>query len=294
MKPRVIRPASHEEWLAERNKGIGASEVGAILGISPFETPFSLWLKKTGQVPPEPENMAMKLGHLLEPAVCQLWEEATGEKVIKASAADIIYVHPEYDYMRATPDRIVRGRKKLVEIKTTVTQVDPEDIYPHWIAQCQMQMYVTGIHDCDLAYLVQGRYFGYVHVPYDPEFAEFIAERVKEFWNESVIGGKEPDLISVADFTMKGSEPGTTIDADEETLSHLLSTVELNAEIAVAEAARDAHKDAVKLYMGEAETLTVNGKAIATWKTGARGRIFLLKKNNIEEIQNNNSENVLK
>ena len=288
MKARVIRPASHEEWLKEREYGIGASEVGAILGLSPFETPFSLWLKKTKQVEPDPENQAMKMGHLLEPVVAQLWEEATGEKVIKASAADIIYVHPEYDFMRATPDRVVRGRKKLLECKTTVTEVDGDDIFPHWLAQCQFQMYVTGIHDVDLAWLVKGRYFGYINVPYDPEFAEFIAERVKEFWNDCVIGGKEPDLISVNDFAMKGSDPGTTIDADEETLSHIISAVKLNADISVAEAARDAHKDAVKLYMGESETLTVNGKAIATWKTGARGRIFLLKNKNIEEIQNNN------
>ena len=288
MKARVIRPASHEEWLKEREYGIGASEVGAILGLSPFETPFSLWLKKTKQVEPDPENQAMKMGHLLEPVVAQLWEEATGEKVIKASAADIIYVHPEYDFMRATPDRVVRGRKKLLECKTTVTEVDGDDIFPHWLAQCQFQMYVTGIHDVDLAWLVKGRYFGYINVPYDPEFAEFIAERVKEFWNDCVVGGKEPDLISVNDFAMKGSDPGTTIDADEETLSHIISAVKLNADISVAEAARDAHKDAVKLYMGESETLTVNGKAIATWKTGARGRIFLLKNKNIEEIQNNN------
>lgn len=285
MKARIIRPESHETWLSERGKGIGASEVGSILGLSPYDTPFSIWLKKTGQAVPEPENVAMKLGHLLEPVVAQLWEEETGEKVIKASSADIIYVHPEYDFMRATPDRIVRGRKKLLEIKTTVTQVDPEDIYPHWLAQCQFQMYVTGIHDCDLAWLVSGRYFGYANIPYDPDFAEFIADRVKEFWNENVLGGKEPDLISVADFAMKGSEPGTSVDADEEALSHIFSVVALNDGIASAEKIRDTHKDAVKLYMGEAESLTVNGKPIATWKSGARGRIFLLKNKNIEELK---------
>ena len=54
MKPKVIKPASHEDWLKEREYGVGASEVGAILGLSPYETPFSLWLKKTKQVPPEP------------------------------------------------------------------------------------------------------------------------------------------------------------------------------------------------------------------------------------------------
>lgn len=283
-KARIIRPESHEEWLKERSEGIGASEVGAVIGVSPFDTPFSIFLKKTGQVPPEPENQAMKLGHLLEPVVAQLWEEATGEKVIKASAADIIYVHPDYDFMRATPDRIVRGRKKLLEIKTTVTAVDPDDIYPHWLAQVQYQMYVTGIHDADLAWLVQGRYFGYTHIPYDEEFAELIAERVKEFWTESVTGGKEPELISVEDFAIKGSDPGKTADADDKAVMELIELFQLNEDLGERESRANELKDALKLFMGESESLVLNGKVLATWKSGARGRTFRLKDKNIEEL----------
>ena len=291
MKPRIIKPASHEEWLKEREYGIGASEVGAVLGVSPYETPFSLWLKKTKQIPPEPENEAMLMGHMLEDVVAKRWEMETGEKVIKSSAADIIYVHPEYDFLRATPDRIVRGRKKLLEIKTTVTSVDQDDIYPHWLAQVQFQMYVTGIHDADLAWLVQGRYFGYAHIQYDEEFADFIVERVKEFWNDSVIGGKEPELISVADFTMKGSDPGKKIDADDESIAQLISLRKLNKQISDAESDAESLKDSIKLYMGEAESIISNGETLATWKSGARGRIFLLKNKTIDSIIQNNEEN---
>ena len=290
MKPVIIKPASHEDWLKEREYGVGASEVGAVLGLSPYETPFSLWLKKTKQVEPEPENEAMLMGHLLEDAVAKRWEMETGEKVIKASAKDIIYVHPEHDFMRATPDRIVRGRKKLLEIKTTVTQVDPDEIYPHWLAQVQYQMYVTGIHDADLAWLVQGRYFGYAHIPYDPDFAELLAAQVTEFWNECVIGGKEPDLITVDDYAMKGSDPDTTIDADDKALGELISLHKLNTEIAGKELEAETLKNAVKLFMGQAESLVFDGKTIATWKSGARGRIFLIKKKNIEELIQNNTK----
>lgn len=284
MKPRIIKPATHEEWLMEREYGIGASEVGAILGISPYETPFSLWLKKTKRVPRDEENQAMKMGHLLEPIVAQLWEEATGEKVIKASAADIIYVHPDHDFMRATPDRIVRGRKKLLEIKTTVTTVDPDDIYPHWLAQVQYQMFVTGIHDADLAWLVQGRYFGYANIPYDEEFAEFIAGMVTSFWNENVLADKEPDPISVDDFAYKGSEPGKTADADDKAVIELIELYQLNEDLDERESRANELKNALKLFMGDAESLVLNGKVLATWKSGARGRSFRLKEKNIEEL----------
>lgn len=278
MKPRVIKPKNHAEWLAERGNGVGASDVGAILGISPFDTPFSLYLKKTKQVEPEPENEAMLMGHMLEDVVARRWEMETGEKVIKASAADIIYVHPEYDFMRATPDRIVKGKKKLLEIKTTISGVDPEDIHPHWLAQVQFQMYVTGIHNADLAWLVQGRYFGYAHIPYDEEFANFIAERVKEFWCDYVLKGKEPELISVADWTYKGSTPNTSIEADSEAVEDIGMLREVNTSIAELEAKQEDLKNKLKLYMGENEAITFGGSVLATWKSGKKGRTFLLKK----------------
>ena len=34
----IIRPADRQGWLAQREKGIGSSEVGTILGVNPWET----------------------------------------------------------------------------------------------------------------------------------------------------------------------------------------------------------------------------------------------------------------
>jgi len=296
MKPRIIRPSSHEEWLKARENGVGASEVAAVIGLSPWQTPFSLWLLKTGQIPPVEETQAMKMGKLLEPVIAQLWEEATGWRIVKASAKDIIYQDPEHPWRLVTPDRFAyevapeTGKKSkcLLEFKATSQDFDPDDLPPHYVAQCQYQMHVTGVHVNYLCWLTNGRYYNHARIEYDPDFAAWLTSEVDKFWNENVLGGKQPDLVSVADFAMKGSDPGTTIEADEETLSHIFSAVSLNDGISVAEKMRDSHKDAVKLYMGEAESLTVNGKAIATWKTGARGRIFLLKNKNIEELQINN------
>ena len=283
MKPVIIKPSSHDEWLAEREKGIGASEVAAILGLSPWDTPFSLWLKKTHQAEPEPENFAMRRGHYLEDAVVQWWQDETGEKVIKASAADIIYVHPYYDFMRVTPDRIVKGRKKMLEVKSTAGYMG-EDIPDYYLAQCIYQMYVTGIHEEELIYIQGDLTFGRFNVPYDEEFAEFIANKVTEFWNECVVGGKEPECITVSDFTLKGSDPGTTIVADEEAYAQLLSLRTLNKDLNTKEADAEALKDSIKLYMGQNESISFDGRVLATWKTGTRGRTFRLKDKLIDEL----------
>ena len=44
----MVVPADAPEavWLAARREGIGASEISAVLGISPWESPFSLFWRK--------------------------------------------------------------------------------------------------------------------------------------------------------------------------------------------------------------------------------------------------------
>lgn len=270
MKPTVIRPKSHEEWLKAREEGIGASEVAAILGLSPWDSPFSLWLRKTHQVPPTEENDAMRRGHYLEDAVVQWWMHETGETVIKASAADIIYVHPEHPYMRVTPDRIVKGRKKLLEVKSTAIQMG-DSIPDYYLAQVIYQMYVTGIHEAELIYIQGGLTFGRFVVEYDEEFAEFIANAVTEFWNENVIGGKEPEAIVVSDITTKfpKSTPDKSVEADESAMEQIAEIREKRAAYDALGKEIEALQDALKLYMADSEAiLDGDGNVLLTWKSG--------------------------
>lgn len=277
--PLILRHASREEWLADRARGIGASEVAAVVGISPWDTPFSLWLKKTGQVPPEPENQAMRMGHLLEPVIAQLWEEETGGRVVKASARDILYVDREKPWRRVTPDRLAKrdGAKRLLEFKSTSKDIDADDIPLHWICQCQYQMLVTGIHNDDLCWLTNGRYFGYAHIEYDTEFAEYLGEQVDMFWRENVIGGKEPVAIVASDIS-KPSTPDKTIEADSEAIEQISALRAVKSSLSELTDKEWQLTDNLKLYMGDAEALVRDGRVLATWKSSKRGRPFLLKK----------------
>ena len=291
MKPVIIKPKNRAGWLKAREDGIGASEVAAVVGLSPWETPFSLWLRKTGQVPPLEENEAMHMGHLLEPVVVKLWEEATGWKAVKASAKDIIYQDPEHAWRKVTPDRIAyeidksgKKGKCLLEIKSSQKDFDPEDLPVYYVCQCQYQMHVTGIHVCYLCWLVRGLTFGYARIEYDKEFAEFLVSKVDAFYQENVKGNKEPELISVDDFAYKGSDPGTTIEADDEAFAQLLSLRTLKKDLNTKETDAEALMDSIKLYMGQNESISFDGRVLATWKTGARGRTFRLKDKLIDEL----------
>lgn len=41
-----------EAWRAERRKGVGGSDVAAIMGMSPYKSPYEVWAEKTGVVEP--------------------------------------------------------------------------------------------------------------------------------------------------------------------------------------------------------------------------------------------------
>ena len=287
-KPNIIRPNSREEWLKAREDGIGASEVASVIGLSPWDSPFSLWLKKTGQVPPVEETVAMHMGHLLEPVIAQLWIEHTGGKIVKASEKDIIYQDPEHPWRKVTPDRIAseinpetgKKGKCLLEFKSTSQDFDPEDPPIYYVAQCQYQMHVTGIHVDYLCWLTNGRYYNHSRLTYDKEFAEYIVGRVDEFYLENIKKLIEPDLITVSDWNNKGSSEGVSVEADSEAVDDIEELRMVNTSISELEARQETLKDKLKLFMREAETLTdENGNVLATWKSGKKGRTFLLKKN---------------
>ena len=65
------------EWHAYRTSMRNASESAAVLGVSPWTTPYQLWLIKTGRLVPA-ANAAMMRGTELEPAARSAYEAKTG------------------------------------------------------------------------------------------------------------------------------------------------------------------------------------------------------------------------
>ena len=62
MSIRKIPYADHEEWLQIRKQYIGGSDAGAIMGMNPYASPFSVWAEKTGNAEPFAGNLKTKIG----------------------------------------------------------------------------------------------------------------------------------------------------------------------------------------------------------------------------------------
>ena len=65
------------EWLDYRRSRRNASETAAVMGLSPWSTPYQLWLEKTSRTNAK-VTQAMQRGTELEPSARSAYEEQTG------------------------------------------------------------------------------------------------------------------------------------------------------------------------------------------------------------------------
>ena len=113
---------TREEWLDWRRRGIGGSDVSAIIGISPFRTARDIYYDKLGIAAVEEDEgnwVAMEMGHLLEDLVAKIFERRTGLDIYQIKK---MFRHPLYPFMLADVDYFITmpdGTKAILEIKTT-------------------------------------------------------------------------------------------------------------------------------------------------------------------------------
>lgn len=277
----IIRPADRQEWLAQREKGIGSSEVGTILGVNPFQTPYQLWRRKKGLDAPIQENEAMRAGHILEGAVATYFEEETGREVIKASAGDWLAVDTEKDFLRVSPDRTYwlegkhsKDNKGILEIKTTQLDIDSSELPPHWYCQLMYQLGVMGYHQGSLAWLTRGRKFGYADIRFDPDFYAYIKEKLEQFWTDYILGEKEPPATTIDDVCLKFPRSiGKAVEVNDEVMAAVNEIRMLKPQLDELTKKKKELEDSIKTFMGDADTLCLQGTketnpvVVATWKT---------------------------
>lgn len=275
MATTIIRPSSREEWLHQREKGIGSSEVATILGLNPWETPYQLWRRKRGLDTPKEDTFVMKAGHYLEDAVSRFWHDETGREVIKRSATDWLIVNTDAPYMRVSPDRTYwlsdsrkAGDKGILECKTTQMNIDEDDIPKHWFCQVQYQLGVAELQQGSLAWLCSGRQFGYKDIALVPDFFDWIKEEVTKFWTDNIQGNVEPEAFSVADVLLKYNRhtDGKVVEVSDDIYMAVNDLKALKEQIAKLEESKASLEEKIKLGFGDAEAISYGGQTLATWK----------------------------
>ena len=233
-----------ETWQDVRATGIGASEIGTVIGVSPFGTPFQLFSRKLGLIADITETPRMRAGKVLEPAIRDWYAEETGRASLDAFASDsfdLVWEGEEgttlrskdHPWMFATPDGIIMDEDKgmgILEIK--VSSFAWSDGIPlHYRYQMQQQMAVCGCAWGAIAALVNGE-LTHCDIERDEEMIAEIIEKGAEFW-QRVQDNDPPELTSKDKGAVTetyrqddGSEIDLADDAIEldETIANLKST----------------------------------------------------------------------
>ncbi|WP_462419980.1 YqaJ viral recombinase family nuclease [Salinicoccus sp. Marseille-QA3877] len=191
-----IKNMTHEEWLQERNTGIGGSDAGTILGVNKWKSKAQLFLEKTDpELRQEINNEYIYWGNVLEDIVADEFARRTGKKVRRDNR---MLRHPEHDFMLANLDRVVVGEKALLECKTTSQYnkdlwVDDE-IPAQYLCQVQHYMAVTGYEKAYVAVLLGGNEFIWKEIDRDEELIQIIIDAEYDFWHNHVQAGVLPEI----------------------------------------------------------------------------------------------------
>lgn len=258
---------SREQWLAERRTCLGGTDIAAVLGIHPYKTAIDVYQEKLGLVEEVEENDYMRFGKILEPLVAQIYEYRTGKKVEQG----VFLRHPERSWHGGTPDRLVVGENRGVEIKLVVSPRQLQhwgdegtDNVPDWYhAQSDWYMALTDRPVWDLIALfvpdigvqklmvaaMEGDYRKLADatriypIARDEELENFLVASGQEFWFKNILGreipaadGSERCRSLLLEKFPKDNGKMLPAGADENELARLLYTAQQREEAATREA----------------------------------------------------------
>lgn len=184
MTSSVVRDGDREAWLADRRKSVGASEAAAAMGLSFWESPRELYLRKRGLLPELTETEAMRWGSLLEPLIAAEYERRTGNRVVIQQ----VFLRSTETPMSATIDGITEAGYP-VEFKTIgsfgakgLGEEGSDQLPEHWLIQGHQQMLLHGSYRMDFAVLVGGQRLRIFEVERDEDLVEEVIKGVRGFW----------------------------------------------------------------------------------------------------------------
>lgn len=187
---------SREDWLANRQAHLGASEAGAILGVG-FISRIDLWKIKTGRAQPKDlsANESVAYGNRAEDPLRRLFMAKHPELTLAYRPYDYLY-QTERPFMKATLDGELiagNGAHLILEIKTAYPRSRAEwkewdDRVPDkYYCQCLFQMLCTGFPGAYLFAELSGNKGSQLREYYfDAEECsddmEYLLEQVETFW----------------------------------------------------------------------------------------------------------------
>lgn len=265
-------------WLEERRKGIGGSDVAAIMGLSPWKTAYQVYREKRKEVEDWQGNNITDWGKRMEPAIRQWYSDQTGRDV---RLPDKIMYHPKHPFMLASLDGFTDDGR-VVEIKTARSgknwgEPETNQIPDYYAVQVHHYMTITGFQVADIPVSIAGGSPSLYIVEADKEISEMIIEACAKFW-ERVQTGNPPDPVTYADAVARFGKIKTegSLIASGNAILDILQIKNVRDDIKKLEEREEYLKGNLITYLGESGDTLVNesGETLLTYKLTNGRKMF--------------------
>lgn len=296
---------ARDDWLQERSKGIGGSDVATVLGLNPYKTPLSLWEEKTGKTKGSPAGEAAYWGTTLEDVVAKEFSKRTGMKIQRVN---FLLSTGENGWMRGNIDRAIVNDQIAKTVRVNKPEkaaetglmlstdvglecktanafmadkwgpsqeaeivsgkvVTEHQIPLYYETQIQWYMAVTGIKKFYVAVLIGGQDFRMYEVQRDEDVINAIVEQCRVFWFEKVLADVAPDPINVDDIKkMYSRDNGEMTEATNEQAIDIGELRNLKEQIKALKEQEEAVASRLIMAIGEKTGLMLGGKKAVTYK----------------------------
>lgn len=280
--------ALSESALNRRHRYLGASDVPAVLGVSPWKSESDVYYNKTVEFEDrEKESKAIQSGNLLEGAVLDFAEIHVGKL-----RRNQFRVHPHIKWAAATMDAICLDLEDTgVEAKTTGNSAHwgeegTDQIPIYYLAQVQWQMYVTGYSRIYVPVLMPDfalRFKLYV-VDRDEELITSIVERCSRFWEDHVLARVAPADSVPAPKTLQRMKrvPDKVTTIQDELVRDWQAK---KASLKVAKAEEAASRMKMIESLGDAEVGKYQGGVVNYFKRERREHTKTIKKSTYRTLE---------
>lgn len=264
------------EWHEARRDTLGASEVAAVLGLSKWQTPLTVYRAKLGVPNAIPEDLAY-FGRAMEPVIAQWIRDKHPEvgPILPGFAAR----NPEYPWLSASPDRVRDSAGILypVEIKNSSEWSRKEweqGVPDYYKIQSLVQQIVLGVHGGHLAVLHGGNRPELYEVPWDAAAVEQIIDLTGRWWAEHVVAKVEPDPVTYTEaLEVYPGLPGEEFEVSP-TLFGILEQRDVDSsDMYALKKKLDLIKEHIALEVGNATVLTYQGSPVYTYKRQVTTRV---------------------
>lgn len=273
----------------DRTTFVGGSDIGAIMGISPWKTPVALWLEKTGQsTEPPPDKFRQRIldrGKKLEPYVLEMVADKLREQghEVEIVATNKYYTDAEHAFMRCEIDfelmldcQHINGDCKTVSgfARAHWGEEDTDEVPMHYSAQFMYGLGITGRQRCLVAALIGLDDVAIYWVDRDDDTIAAMRDKAAKFWLQHVQARTPPDPIEFSDITaLFPRDNGQPIEATPEIADAVAELKSVKSKIKALEEQEGELRFALGDFISPNTTLTFQGRDIATWKAQDTSRL---------------------